>query len=57
MKDAKVKQESPPWPMVVDMLVTNVPIAEKIYFDKEKTKGLVLIFNLTNISAIYGKIM
>jgi hypothetical protein len=57
MKDSKIKMEAPPWPNIVDMLVTQVPIAERIYFEREKNKGLVLIFNLTNISAIYGKIM
>ena len=50
-------QEAPPWPVVVDIMIKHIPEAEKIYFEKEQNKGLRLIFNLTNIIAIYGKFM
>lgn len=56
-EEAKVKMEAPSWPVIVEIMIKNVPEAEKIYYEKEKNKGLRLMFNLTNVLAIYGKIM
>ena len=54
---AKVFKEAPDWPVVVENLMKEVPIAEKIYYTKEMNKGLVLSFNIPNISALIGKVM
>jgi hypothetical protein len=57
VEESKIKLEAPPWPVVVDIMIKHIPEAEKIYFEKEKNKGLRLMFNLTNIIAIIGKVM
>lgn len=53
----KIKIDAPPWPVVVELMMKNIPEAEKIYFEKEKNRSVKLMFNLTNFMAILGKIM
>jgi len=47
---------APLWPVTVDIMMKSISAAEETYFKKEAHKGLVLKFNLTNISAIIGKV-
>jgi hypothetical protein len=52
-----VRIDAPPWSVVVEIMMKNIPEAEKIYFEKEKHRSVRLMFNTTNLSAVLGKFL
>jgi hypothetical protein len=49
-------KEAPDWPDVVNILLSEIHIAQELYEKKEKNKGLKLTFNFPNFSALLGKV-
>jgi hypothetical protein len=52
-----VRHHAPTWPVLVDIMMKNIPIAERIYFEKESKKSLPLNLNAANIAALVGKVI